>query len=95
VTTNEHSLEKHLPRLKTTRLTKINVNVDGLDEGRFHSITRCGDLRRVLKSLFRARDMGFEVKLNAIIFRGINDEEGSISRVCPRTKASRCASWNT
>jgi cyclic pyranopterin phosphate synthase len=75
VTTNGHHLEKHLPHLKTTRLTKINVSVDSLDEGRFHSITRGGDLRRVLKALFQARDMGFEVKLNAIIFRGINDEE--------------------
>ncbi len=75
MTTNGHYLEKHLPHLRTTNLTKINVSVDSLDEGRFHAITRGGDLRRVLKALLSARDQGFEVKLNAIVFRGINDEE--------------------
>ena len=75
VTTNGHHLEKLLPQLKTTNLTKINISVDSLDEGKFHTITRGGDLRKVLSSLFKARDMGFEIKLNAIIFRGINDEE--------------------
>jgi cyclic pyranopterin phosphate synthase len=75
LTTNGHHLEKHLSHLKTTRLTKINVSVDSLDEGRFHTITRGGDLPRVLRALFNARDLGFEVKLNAIVFRGINDEE--------------------
>ncbi len=75
LTTNGHYLEKHLAHLKTTNLTRINVSIDSLDEGRFHSITRGGELRRVLRALFQARDMGFEVKLNAIVFRGINEEE--------------------
>ena len=75
LTTNGHHLEKKLPHLKTTRLSKINVSIDSLDEGRFNAITRGGDLPRVLKALFLARDMGFEVKLNAIVFRDINDEE--------------------
>ena len=75
LTTNGHHLEKFLPGLKTTRLSKINVSVDSLDDGRFHSITRGGDLRRVMRALFKARDAGFEVKINAIVFRGINDEE--------------------
>lgn len=75
LTTNGHFLEKLLPQLATTRLSKINVSVDSLDDGRFHAVTRGGELQRVLRALFKARDMGFEVKLNAIIFRGINDEE--------------------
>ncbi len=75
LTSNGHHLEKKLAHLRTTKLSKINISADSLDEGRFHSITRGGDLPRVLKALFQARDMGFEVKLNAIIFRGINDEE--------------------
>lgn len=75
VTTNGHYLEKLLPQLKGTNLSKINISVDSLDEGRFHTITRGGDLRKVMSALFRARDMGFEAKVNAIIFRGINDDE--------------------
>lgn len=75
VTSNGHFLKKHLPHLKSTRVNKINVSVDSLDEGRFHSITRGGDLRRVLDSLLTARDMGFEVKLNMVVLGGINDDE--------------------
>lgn len=75
VTTNGHHLEKLLPQLKTTNLSRINVSADSLDEGRFHAITRGGDLRKVMGALLKARDMGFEVKLNAIVFKGINEDE--------------------
>lgn len=74
-TTNGHLLTPKLPFLRDIGVRGINVSMDSLREEAFKVITGRGDLGRVLSAVRAARDSGFEVKVNAIIFRGLNDAE--------------------
>jgi cyclic pyranopterin phosphate synthase len=53
----------------------VNVSLDSLDAAKFHRITRGGDLARVLAGVHAALDAGLEVKINAVLLRGENDDE--------------------
>lgn len=75
LTTNGFVLKRHLSFLKSTSLKHINISCDSLREDRFQDITRTGHFRAVMESIRSARDAGFLVKLNCILFRGKNDDE--------------------
>lgn len=75
LTSNGQLLERHLGFLKDAGCTRLNISVDSLDAGRFERITRGGDLRAVLACVERAAAEGFHLKVNAVVFRGINDDE--------------------
>jgi GTP 3',8-cyclase len=76
VTTNGALLADSAESLKTAGLKRINVSLDTLDAARFKQITRRGELSKVLDGLFAARRCGFHpIKINAVIARGVNDDE--------------------
>jgi cyclic pyranopterin phosphate synthase len=75
LTTNGHHLRRHLAFLRDAGWDNINISVDSLDPGKFARITGGGDLRAVLDALERAVVLGFEVKVNAVMFKGVNDDE--------------------
>lgn len=75
LTSNGFLLESKLPMLKDLGCRHLNISLDSLDETRFRSITASPHFRKVRSSILRAREMGFEVKVNTIVFRGINDGE--------------------
>ncbi len=75
ITTNGHLLSKHLMFLKETGWTHLNISLDSLDPGRFHCITGGGDFRTVFAVIEKAKEMGFHVKTNTVVMRGINDDE--------------------
>lgn len=75
LTTNGQFLERHVPDLVEAGFTSVNISVDSLDEVRFRSITRGGDLGRVLAGLRSARDAGMRTKVNCVVARGVNDDE--------------------
>nr|WP_047553998.1 GTP 3',8-cyclase MoaA [Methylotenera sp. G11] len=76
LTTNGSQLEKQAQDLKNAGVKRINISVDSLDSQRFKSITRTGDLDKVLKGIQAAKRVGFEnIKLNSVLMRGINDDE--------------------
>lgn len=58
-----------------TRLRYLNFSLDSFQESRFKSITRHGDVKKVLRNIRAARDLGFKVKINCILFRDINLDE--------------------
>lgn len=63
-------------QLAVAGLRRINVSLDSLDPDRFTQITRRGDLSVTLAGIEAARAAGLgPVKLNAVIVRGINDDE--------------------
>lgn len=67
ITTNALMLEDQLEVLRNrTRLEQINISLDSLDEQRFRTITRGGDLQTVLSAVRAAVDHGFQVKINAV-----------------------------
>jgi len=76
LTTNGSQLEKQAQDLKNAGVKRINISVDSLDSQRFKSITRTGDLEKVLKGIQAAKETGFEsIKLNTVLMRGVNDDE--------------------
>lgn len=76
LTTNGALLAEKAAALKAAGLKRINVSLDSLDADKFKRITQRGDLARVLEGLEAARRAGFRrIKINAVIERGVNDDE--------------------
>ena len=76
LTTNGALLAGKAPALKAAGLKRINVSLDTLDPERFKKLTQRGDLASVLDGLSAARRAGFDpIKINAVIERGMNDDE--------------------
>lgn len=78
VTTNGSQLSTHAAALKKAGVKRINVSVDSLKPERFKTITRTGDLSKVLAGIDAAIAQGFDgIKLNTVLMRGINDDEAA------------------
>ncbi len=76
VTTNATRLAKLAKPLRDAGLRRVNVSLDSLDALRFARMTRGGRLDKVLEGIDAAIAVGFdEMKLNAVIVRGENDDE--------------------
>ncbi len=75
LTTNAYWLKDHLTFLAETNCRHINISLDSLDPDRFERITRTPFFDRVLSATIAAKEMGFPVKINAVLVRGENDLE--------------------
>lgn len=76
LTTNGVLLSELAEPLREAGLRRVNVSLDTLSFAKFSSITRGGDLNRVLKGIEKALGIGFNpVKINVVAFRGYNDDE--------------------
>ncbi len=82
-TNGERLVELAVP-LKAAGLHRLNVSVDTLQPERFVSVTRRGDLGKVLAGLDAAQAVGFaHTKVNCVAMRGFNDDEiGALCRYC-------------
>jgi len=76
LTTNGALLAEQASDLRAAGLLRINVSIDSLKADRFREMTKRGNLDDVLKGLFAAQKAGMKpIKINAVIIRGINDDE--------------------
>ncbi|MGB8250586.1 MAG: radical SAM protein, partial [Azonexus sp.] len=76
ITTNGSQLERFAPALKAAGVKRINISLDTLRTDRFKTITRIGDLGKVLGGIKAAQAAGFKrTKLNAVMMRGTNEDE--------------------
>ena len=75
LTTNGSQLTKHAAELADCGVRRINVSVDTLDPEKFRTITRWGDLERVLEGIDAAQAAGIHVKINAVALKDFNDGE--------------------
>ncbi|MFZ9852670.1 MAG: GTP 3',8-cyclase MoaA [Ilumatobacteraceae bacterium] len=76
LTTNASTLANCADELRRAGLCRINISLDSLDRAKFEQMTRRDELDRVLVGIQAAIDTGFEsVKINAVIERGVNDDE--------------------
>jgi len=76
MTTNGSQLDRFAVRLKAAGVERLNISLDSLDAGRFHTLTRIGDLDKVLRGIAAAQAAGFtRIKLNTVMMRGFNDDE--------------------
>jgi cyclic pyranopterin phosphate synthase len=78
VTTNGLGLSKLAPALAEAGLDRVNVSVDTLRPDRFQTLTRRDRLDDVIAGAHAADAAGLRpVKLNAVLMRGINDDEAA------------------
>ena len=76
LTTNGATLRMHAKALAEAGLKRINISLDSLQPERFLELTRRDELGRVLDGIEAAVDAGLKpVKINAVMMRGINDDE--------------------
>jgi len=75
LTTNGQLLKDKLLFLRNTKCQSLNISLDSLKPERFQKITLNGKLIAVREAIEMAALMGFEVKINMVVFRGINDDE--------------------
>ncbi len=76
LTTNGKYLPQFAPALKDAGVKRINVSLDSLVAEKFFSMTRRDALGDVLEGIDAAARAGFDpVKINAVVIRGMNDDE--------------------
>lgn len=73
ITTNGILLAEKIDDLKNAGLDGVNISLDTLDRERFASITRGGDLERVLDGIKKSLKLNLEVKINSVIIKDINE----------------------
>ncbi|OCX54781.1 GTP cyclohydrolase [Mucilaginibacter sp. PPCGB 2223] len=75
LTTNAFLLDRMAPALKTAGLRYVNVSLDAMDEESFFRMTRRRQLDRTLKGIETALACGLDVKINAVMMKGKNDDQ--------------------
>ncbi|MGH9136157.1 MAG: GTP 3',8-cyclase MoaA [Acidimicrobiales bacterium] len=76
LTTNGARLETMAANLAAAGLRRVNISLDTLRRDRFAELTRRDALDRVLAGIDAALAAGLTpVKLNAVVIRGVNDDE--------------------
>ncbi|MBZ0227561.1 MAG: GTP 3',8-cyclase MoaA, partial [Bauldia sp.] len=75
LTTNGSQLARFADELAAHGVRRINVSVDTLDRDEFRTITRWGDLDKVLDGIRAAQAAGLEIKINAVALKGVNEHE--------------------
>ena len=76
LTTNGCLLPRHVRLWREAGLTALSVSLDSLQSGRFAAITGHDRFDEVMEGVEIAQGLGFDaVKLNAVLLRGLNDDE--------------------
>jgi cyclic pyranopterin phosphate synthase len=77
MTTNALGLSRTAHALKQAGLDRVNVSLDSIRPESFHAVTRRDRLHDVVEGLAAAAEAGLgPIKINAVLLRGLNDEEG-------------------
>ncbi len=74
MTTNGQLLGKYAQEMKAAGLNSLNVSLDTLDP-QLYSYLSFGDLQTVLDGLQIAHKLGYQLKINAVLQKGINDDK--------------------
>lgn len=76
ITTNGILLSDMAGDLKKAGLKRVNISLDTLNSEKYKSITRVGNLDKVMESIDKCLSLGLKpVKINTVLMRGINDVE--------------------
>ena len=75
ITTNGILLDKYIDLFKECGVNDINISLDTLDKEQFEIMTRRDYFDRVMSNIYQCILAGFNVKINAVLIKGINDSE--------------------
>ena len=87
MTTNGSLLARKAQALRDAGLDRLTVSLDAIDEAIFQGFNDVGyPAAKVLEAIDHAQRIGFPVKVNTVIKRGVN--EGEILRICERFRGT-------
>jgi len=75
LTTNGVLLPDYAERMYAEGVRNINVSLDSLNPKKFFDITKRDSFDKVWAGLLKARDLGFNVKINVVAMNGVNHNE--------------------
>ncbi|MFU0841704.1 MAG: GTP 3',8-cyclase [Burkholderia sp.] len=87
MTTNASIFHKKAEALKKAGLRRVTISLDAIDEEIFQGFNDVGfPAAKVLENIDLAVRLGFRVKVNTVVKRGVN--EGEIVRICERFRGT-------
>jgi cyclic pyranopterin phosphate synthase len=75
LTTNGFLLERLALPMKEAGLQSINVSLDAVDEDLFFLMSKRNHVQKVLNGIDAAIEAGLQVKINAVIMKGMNENQ--------------------
>lgn len=76
LTTNGVLLGKHAKKLWDAGLRRLNISLDALEPALFGKINDRGyNPKHILENIDYVNELGFEIKINMVVQKGINDRE--------------------
>jgi len=75
ITTNAVLLGDYFDLLKTLGINKLNISIDSLEKENFNRISRRKEFDTVISNIQKAIALDFEVKLNVVVIKGVNEHE--------------------
>lgn len=75
ITTNGSMVYDKLESLKEYGISRINFSLDTLDREKFELITGADQLEEVKRTISKAIELDFKVKVNVVLIKGFNDKE--------------------
>jgi GTP 3',8-cyclase len=75
VTTNGSQLARFADEVAAAGVRRINVSLDTRDAQKFRSITRWGDIEKVMSGIRAAQKAGLQIKINMVALKGVNEGE--------------------
>lgn len=75
ITTNGVLVDRFIPAFHAAGLRKVNVSLDSLRPQRMATITRRDHFRQVMGNIELLHREGFDLKVNTVLLRGVNDGE--------------------
>ena len=75
LTTNGLLLDRKADELYEAGLQSVNISLDAIDRDVFFTVNKRDSLDKVLRGVDAAISAGLNVKLNAVILKGINDNQ--------------------
>jgi GTP 3',8-cyclase len=75
MTTNATRVHLFIEDLIFAGVKSINVSLDTFSEEKFLKLTRRNNLHQILSNIHLLLQYPFEVKINAVVMRGVNDDE--------------------
>jgi cyclic pyranopterin phosphate synthase len=75
LTTNGTLLEKYAKDLKINGIDRVNVSLDTIDSKKYNTITRFGNLDKVIAGIEEAKKNNISIKINTVAIKNFNENE--------------------
>jgi cyclic pyranopterin phosphate synthase len=75
LTTNGTLLAKYAKDLKKNGINRINVSLDTINPKKYNTITRFGNLDKVIDGIIEAKKNDISIKINTVAIKNFNEDE--------------------